>query len=140
ALYHFGRNQPSPKHWALQCRRDEPAQWLARGLQPSVAACYRFRDKVGTRLLDHFNRQVLRIASREGRLVGQRGATDGTLVAALGSRHSLLGEKGLQKRLDVLAQAKAADRALCRLPRSLVLFAFFFTFLLAGTKAASKPP
>jgi transposase len=140
ALYHYGQDKPSPKHWAKQCRRDEPAQWLAFGLLPSVAACYRFRQKVGKRLLDHFNRQVLSLARREGCLLGRRASADGTLVAALGSRHSLLGEKGLQKRLDVLAQAKAAERALLRLPRPLVLLAFFFTLLLAGTKPAHKPP
>src|SRR5207249_1148952 len=115
-------------------------KWLAFGLRPSVAACYRFRDKVGTRLLDHFNRQVLRLAGQAGHLLGRRGATDGTLVAALGSRHSLLGAKALQHRLDVLAQARAADRALYRLPRCLVLAAFLFVFLLAGTKAAKRPP
>src|SRR6185369_2838513 len=138
--YHFSQNQPSPKHWAKACRKDDSTKWLAFGLRPSVAACYRFRAKVGPRLLDHFNRQVLRLASDAGHCRGQRGSADGTLVAALGSRHSLMGAKALQARLQTLRDARGADRALTGLPRRLVLLAFLIVLRLAGTQPVRRPP
>jgi transposase len=140
ALYHFSQNQPSPKHWAQQCRRDGPTQWLACGLRPSVAACYRFRHKVGPGLLDHFNRQVLQLARDQGHLLGQRGAADGTLIAAWGSRHSLLGAKALQTRLQLLRQLCASDRAAPRLPRPWLVLAFLIVLLVVGPEPLHRLP
>jgi transposase len=140
ALYHFSQNQPSPKHWAQQCRRDGPTQWLALGLRPSVAACYRFRHKVGPGLLDHFNRQVLRLARDQGQLLGQRAAADGTLVAALGSRHALLGTKALQTRLQLLRAACAADRAATQLPRHWLALALLIVWQVVGPEPLQRRP
>jgi transposase len=140
ALYEFSQNHPSPKTWADHCRRYDPVKWLAFGLRPSVAACYRFRAKVGPRLLDDFNRQVLRLAGTAGHVVAVRGAADGSLIAAYGSRHSLMGAKGLQARLQVLRQAIAADGAVARLPAWLVGGAFLNVLVLCGTKPATRRP
>jgi len=139
-LYHFSQNQPSPKYWAQQCRRDSTTQWLAFGLRPSVAACYRFRQKVGPRLLDHFNRQVLRLARDRGQLLGQRAAADGTFVAAWGSRHSLLGAKALQARLQLLREVCAAFDAATQLPRTWLALAFLIVLLVVGTQPLRRLP
>jgi hypothetical protein len=62
------------------------------------------------------------------------------LVAAWGSRHSLLGAQGLQARLQLLRQACAADRAGAQLPRSWLCLAFLIVCLVAGAPPVGRLP
>jgi hypothetical protein len=48
----------SPADWYRHAHENEPVRWLARGLEPSRDAWYRFRDRLGLVLLE-FNRQLL---------------------------------------------------------------------------------
>src|SRR5204863_9588258 len=86
-----------------------PLQWLAFGLQPSRSSLYAFRDRLGP-LLDTFNAHILHLAQANNPFAGStRTALDGTLVAAQGSRHKLLTQKSLDKRLALLQDAIAQD-------------------------------
>ena len=58
---------------------------------------------------DDWNEQVLHEAQALGLPVGDRVALDGTLIAALASRHRMVNQKTLTERLDLLQQAAAAD-------------------------------
>jgi transposase len=109
-LYELHLKQRSPKDWAKHAFENDPVRWLARGVEPALACCYRFRQRLGPRLLD-FNRQVLHHAVAQDLTPATRGAQDGSTFAANASRHTLLNETSLQRRLDLLEQACSADAA-----------------------------
>jgi transposase len=108
-LYEMHDGELRPTRWARHCRESIPLQWLAFGLQPSRSSLYAFRDRVRP-LLDIFNAHILRLAYANRPPSGAtRTALDGTLVAAQGSRHKLLTQKSLDKRLPLLQAAIAQD-------------------------------
>jgi hypothetical protein len=77
-------------------------------LDLSALSCwYAFRDRIAPYLVD-WNRQVLAQAVAQGRTPAERGALDGTTIAADASRRRLLDESTLQRRDEELRQAKAA--------------------------------
>jgi hypothetical protein len=102
------RGRLSPAEWFLDARENEPAQWLLFGIKPSRTALYEFLDRL-QEFWDEWNAQVLHQAQRLGLPVGDRVALDGTLIAALASRHRLVNQKTLTERLDLLQQALSAD-------------------------------
>jgi transposase len=108
ALYLTQRGLPSPADWYRQARECEPVRWLARGLEPCRARWYAFRDRLAPLLLA-LNAQVLAEAVAQGLTQGERGAQDGTSVAANASRHRLLSPQALQQRLEQLRAACSAD-------------------------------
>ena len=107
-LYEMQRGRLSPAEWFLDARENEPAQWLLFGMQPSRTALYEFFDRLQG-FWDDWNEQVLHQAQALGLPVGDRVALDGTLIAALASRHRLVNQKTLTERLELLQQAVAAD-------------------------------
>lgn len=98
----------SPAAWAQHARENQPVRWLARGCQPGRSRWYAFRDRVAP-FLDGWHRQVLQQAQAQGQTTATAGALDGTLIAALGSRHQLCNQTRLQGRLQQLAAAVTQD-------------------------------
>jgi transposase len=108
-LYERQRGRQSPVQWYRDSRENEPVQWLLFGMKPSRAVLYEFANRI-SEFLDAWNEQVLRKAQDKGIHIGERVALDGTLVAALASRHRLLNQKTLTDRLEALQQAVSADQ------------------------------
>lgn len=105
-LFEIRQGNRSPARWWRDATDSVPVRWLLQGYQPSRACWYSFRDRVAP-WLEGFNEQVLAQALDSGITTATRGALDGTLIA---SRHRLLNQDKLQKRLVQLAQAVADDQ------------------------------
>jgi len=106
-LYEMQRGQLSPAQWFLDARENEPAQWLLFGMKPSRTALYEFFDRLQG-FWDDWNEQVLHKAQEMGLPVGDRVALDGTLIAALASRHRMVNQKTLTERMELLQQVVSA--------------------------------
>jgi hypothetical protein len=78
-----------------------PLQWLAMGIRPSRTALYEFRDRLG-HVIEPLLADVVATGQREGFVEGKQGVLDGTTIRAQASRHRLLNQPRLQKRLDAL--------------------------------------
>lgn len=109
-LYERQAGRLSPIQWFRDSRENEPVQWLLFGMKPSRAALYEFANRI-SEFLDAWNEQVLRKSQNSGIYMGERVALDGTLVAALASRHRLLNQKTLTDKLEALQQAVSADQS-----------------------------
>ena len=107
-LYEMQRGRFSPATWFRDAKENEPVQWLLFGMNPSRTALYEFSDRL-ERFWDEWNQQTLHKAQERGLPVGDRVALDGTLIAALASRHRLVNQKTLTDRLEALKQATSAD-------------------------------
>jgi len=107
-LYEIQRGRGSPADWFVDARENAPARWLLFGMIPSRTALYEFSDRL-EEFWDDLNEQVLRKAQEAGVVVGDRIAVDGTLIAALASRHRLVNPKTLTARLELLQQAVSTD-------------------------------
>jgi transposase len=108
-LYEIECGKPSPAEWWRDARENDTVKWLMFGIRPCRAAGYEFRDRVAS-YWDSWNEQVLQMARQEGCKLGGRGALDGTLVAALASRHKLLNQKTLEARMVELRKTIAAEQ------------------------------
>jgi transposase len=100
-----------PSRWYRDCHELEPVKWLVFGLKPSRSSLYLFRDRCAP-IIDGLNRQVIHSAQAEGFVTPDDASLDGTFVPARGSRHRLVNEKTLNKRLDELDSSLAQDFAL----------------------------
>jgi transposase len=109
-LYEMRTGRPSPAQWYDHACLYTPVRWLLRGYQPSRSCWYAFRDRIAPLLLS-LNAQILTRAIAAELTPASRGAGDGTSVAANASRHRLLNEANLHKRLQQLDRAIAADSA-----------------------------
>jgi transposase len=107
-LYEIQSGHSSPADWFRDSRGCDIVKWLMFGLQPSRASCYEFRDRLQD-YWDSWNIEVLQQAIDEGHLTAKRAAQDGTLVAANASRHRLLKQPTLDKRVGELDEAITAD-------------------------------
>jgi hypothetical protein len=109
-LFLVQRGHHSPAHWFFQAHENRVLQWLLRGLRPSRARWYAFRARLAP-FLDDLNRQMLTLARRHGLLDVQVPVLDGTLLAANSTRHKLLNQASLLRRILLLEQAIAAEEA-----------------------------
>jgi transposase len=128
-LFEIERGQHSPATRWRDSQESDPVRWRLRGRTPARSCWYAFRDRVGP-VLEELNRQVLHQAVAEGLTPADRGALDGTLVAANASRHRLVNQATLSKRAAQLAAVAAAavpPAALAPLPP-------------VGGAAAAPPP
>jgi transposase len=100
----------SPSQWASHVRETDPLRWLGQGIQPSRSALYAFRDRLHGPVLE-MHAQAIRAAIEEGLVTGKSAVQDGTSVRACASRHHLLNEATLAKRLNALVAAVAQDAA-----------------------------
>jgi transposase len=100
-LFMYSRAILSPAEWAKHATYDDQAKWLLRGLSPSRSQLYTFRDRVEP-YLDDWHAQIIAWAIFEKITTAERGSLDGTLVAALASRHRLLSRRRVDQRLLLL--------------------------------------
>jgi transposase len=109
-LYETFQGHLSPAHWARDVRDSDALRWLGQGIQPSRSALYTFRDRLSGPLLD-MHAQTVQQAIAEGLTTAQDAVLDGTSVRACGSRHQLVNQDKLTKRLGELNAAVAHDAA-----------------------------
>lgn len=107
-LYELRRGRHRPADWHRDARECAPVRWLLRGAVVARSCWYSFRDRVGPRLLE-LNAQVLAQALDARLTPATRAAGDGTSVAANASRHKLVHQAALARRLEQLAGAVADD-------------------------------
>ena len=100
-LFMYSNAILSPAEWAKHVTYDDQSKWLLRGLCPSRSQLYTFRDRVEP-YLDDWHAQIIAWAIFEKITTAERGSLDGTLVAALASRHRLLGCRRVDQRLLLL--------------------------------------
>lgn len=100
-LYLILRGNHSPASWHRQARENQVVAWLGCGYQPSRSACYDFRDRMGS-IIDQLNADLVAQADRQGHLDPQIGVQDGTTFRSAASRHRMVNDKTLQKRIEVL--------------------------------------
>jgi transposase len=110
ALYETFVGHPSPADWARDVRQNDPVKWLAQGIRPSRSALYAFRDRLSQPVFD-MHLQAIRQALDEGLTQATVGVLDGTSVRSGASRHQLLNQGTLAKRLQALQAAVEQDAA-----------------------------
>lgn len=108
-LFELRRGKPKPSQWHQDTQENYALWWLGFGLCPSRSSWYDFRDRTGP-CLDRFNTTLLHRAVAYELTTAQRGALDGSAVAANASRRRLLNGERLGQRLQQL-EAVAEDEA-----------------------------
>ena len=108
-LFELRRGQPKPSQWYRDTHENYPLWWLGFGICPSRSCWYEFRDRTGS-CLDTFNTSLLHQAVAEDLTTAQRGALDGSAVAANASRRRLINHERLEQRLQQL-EAVAQDES-----------------------------
>lgn len=104
AVYLAHEGHHSPSTWLKHSRESLPVRWLLRGLRPGRSAWYAFRDRLPDALLE-LAHQAVRLAVAEGHTPASRAAVDGTLIAADSTRHHLLNEEAVGRRLNQIDDA-----------------------------------
>lgn len=107
-LIEMSLGQRSPSDWFRDAQENSPLQWAGFGICPSRSVWYSFRYRVDD-VLESWFLEVLTWAQEQGLTLAQRGALDGTYVAANASRHHLLNSDRVQQRQTALAEARAQD-------------------------------
>jgi transposase len=107
-LYETSQGHLSPARWARDVRDSDAVRWLGQGIQPSRSALYAFRDRLPQPVLE-MHAQAIRQAMVEGLTAAESAVLDGTSARACGSRHQLVNEDKLTKRLQELNAAVAQD-------------------------------
>ena len=100
----------SPAEWARDVRDSNALGWLGQGIQPSRSALYAFRDRLSEPVFD-IHARAIRQAIAEGLTAAEKAVLDGTSVRSCASRHQLVNEDKLAKRLKELDAAVASDAA-----------------------------
>jgi transposase len=109
-LYETSEGHLSPAQWARHVRDSDALRWLGQGIQPSRSALYTFRDRLSQPVFE-MHAQAIRQAIAEGLTAAEVAVLDGTSVRACASRHQLVNEDKLAKRLQELNAAVAQDAA-----------------------------
>jgi transposase len=110
ALYEILEGRLSPSQWHRDLRDSNALRWLAQGIQPSRSALYAFRDRMCEPVFT-LHAEAIRQAMAEKLTAADHGVLDGTAIRAYASRHHLIGEERLGKRLAELDLAVAQDAA-----------------------------
>ncbi len=108
-LFELRRGQLKPSQWYRDTHENYALWWLGFGIQPSRSCWYAFRNRTGS-CLDTLNTSLLHQAVDDDLTTAQRGALDGSAVAANASRRRLINDERLQHRLQQLG-AVAQDEA-----------------------------
>ena len=108
-LFELRRGQRQPSQWYRDTQENYPLWWLGFGIRPARSCWYEFRDRAGT-YIDTLNAQLLHQAVEMELTTAERGALDGTAVAAKASRRRLLNQERLEQRFEQL-QAATEDEA-----------------------------
>jgi transposase len=107
--FELRRGQPKPSQWYRDTHENYALWWLGFGIQPSRSSWYEFRHRTGS-CLDTLHTTLLHQAVNDGLTTAQRGALDGSAVAANASRRRLMNDERLPHRLQQLG-AVAQDEA-----------------------------
>lgn len=102
----LGRIRPS--NWYTDTCENDPLKWAGMGIRPSRTAWYAFHDRVAPFMVT-WNLQIVELAIERGITSGKRASLDGSTFAANASRHRLVNEETLAKRMDLLRDAMADD-------------------------------
>jgi transposase len=103
-----GRNRP--KDWYRDARYNRISQWLGMGIRPSRSAWYEFGRRIGP-WTEGWNQQILAMARTAGLTRAERGALDGSTIAANATRRRLVGPEKIASRLEGLREAVKGDQA-----------------------------
>jgi transposase len=114
-LYETHHGFHSPALWHRHARESLPVRWLLRGDTPSRTCWYNFRDRLDGALLA-LVQQTVKQAIAEAFTAADRGAVDGTSVEANSTRHHLLNQDRLDRRLEQLRQATDSTPAVAPPP------------------------
>jgi transposase len=102
----LGHNSPS--EWCRNTKENDPLKWAGMGIRPSRSAWYLFHDRIAP-FLATWNRQAVEWAAERGITSGEQASLDGSTFAANASRHRLVNEEALAKRVKQLRDATVAD-------------------------------
>jgi hypothetical protein len=108
ALIEIQRGRHSPSQWFKDTLENKALQWAGFGIRPSRSCWHSFHHRAASFVLA-WNGQVLAKAQEQGQTQAARAALDGTLVAANASRHRLLNQEQLEKRLAGLDAVMAGE-------------------------------
>jgi hypothetical protein len=109
-LYENLEGRLSPAQWTRDIPINDALRWLGQGIQPSRSALYNFRDRIDTAIFA-LHAAAIRQAMAQGFTVAEHGVLDGTAIRACASRHHLVHEEKLRKRLEELSAAVDRDVA-----------------------------
>jgi hypothetical protein len=107
-LIEIRSGRPRPSQWFRDAQENLLLQWAGFGIRPSRTCWYDFADRIAP-LLETWNAELLRLARQRGVTQATRMSLDGSAVAANASRHRLVNEATLAKRLTELESACQAD-------------------------------
>ena len=107
-LFELRRGQRKPSQWFHDTHENCALWWLGFGIRPSRSCWYEFRERTAA-LVDAMNAHVLHQAIDEDLTRVERGALDGSAVAANASRRRLLNAERLQQRVHQLEAARHED-------------------------------
>jgi transposase len=100
-LFELRRGQRHPSQWYRDTHESYPLWWLGFGIRPGRSCWYAFRDRAGA-YVDTLNAQLLHQAVEAELTTAERGALDGSAVAAHASRRRLINQKRLEQRVEQL--------------------------------------
>lgn len=107
-LFELRRGKRQPSQWCQDTYENYALWWLGFGMRPSRSCWYEFRDRAGS-CGDTLNAHLLHQAVAEELSTVERGALDGSAVAANASRRRLLNAERLQQRLQQLEVVRQDD-------------------------------
>ena len=107
-LFELRRGQRQPSPWFQDTPETCALWWLGFGIRPARSCWYEFRDRTGP-YVDRLHRHVLHQAVDAELTRVERGALDGSAVAANASRRRLLNAERLQQRVHHLEAAREDD-------------------------------
>src|SRR5215475_7492681 len=111
-LFELRRGQRQPSQWFHDTHENCALWWLGYGIRPARSCWYEFRERTAA-LVDTMNTHVLHQAVEAELTTGERGALDGSAVAANASRRRLLNAERLQQRVYQLhspSERRAPDK------------------------------
>ena len=100
-LFMYSQGILSPADWQEHAQHDDQAKWLFVGCVPHAPSFTPFVTALSP-YLDDWHAQVIAWAIFEKLTTAESGSLDGTLIAALASRHRLLSCRRVDQRLLLL--------------------------------------
>jgi transposase len=100
-LYQHLKGCHSPARWFDEAKINDAMRWLGRGYVPARRTWYEFRDRAG-KFIEQVHQQIIDRALAEELLDPTVGVQDGTAIAACASRHRMVNQTVLEKRVELL--------------------------------------
>jgi transposase len=103
---HSGHHRPS--QWFRNAKENSVLKWAGMGIQVRRTYCYEFSQRVQP-FLSRWNEQIVNIALQKNITTGEQASLDGSAFAANASRHRLVNNDKLEKRMTQLNEVCAQD-------------------------------